>query len=80
MSYPAPSKAFICSHLHCVIFSEGARLCASQTALFQGQLGPPELLTEVEDGTVIITAGEPHTNLQTNCAVPVPPLPSRIEG
>lgn len=27
-----------------------------------------------------ITAGEPQTNLQTNCAVPVPPLPSMIKG
>lgn len=29
---------------------------------------------------VIVTAGEPKTNLQTNCAVPVPPLPSMIRG
>lgn len=28
---------------------------------------------------VIVTAGEPN-NLQTNCAVPVPPLPSMIRG
>lgn len=75
-------KAFICSHLHCVIFSEGARWHASRhTALFQGQLGVPQLLTEAgEDGIVIDIAGEPQTNLQTNCAVPVPSLSSTIEG
>lgn len=74
-------KAFICSHLHSVIFSEGAQWRASRTALFQGQLGAPQLLTEAdEDGAVIVPAGEPQTNLQTNGAVPVPPLPSMIEG
>lgn len=73
-------KAFICSHLHCVIFSEGAWWCASCTALFQRQLGAPQLLTEVgEDGIVIVITGEPQINLQTNCAVPVPLVPSTTE-